>query len=471
MKINRVASLFVLAVLSLAEFSAPPAALAQKTPMGIAPAVLKDLQGAFKLDAHNRALMNALTANDAKSLALNRELLMKQDGIFNYKIDVKGITDQKSSGRCWLFAGFNIMRPAVIKKFNLDTFEFSESYLFFWDKLEKANMFLDAAIELRDRPLDDRELQALVKDPIPDGGWWSYVVSLIDKYGAVPKDAMPETQSSSSTGQMNTILTRLVRRDAVELRAMAAKGAKVPALEARKNEMLRDVYRLLALHLGVPPAQFVWRCEDKDKKILEAKHTPQSFYREVVGVNLGEYVAIFDHAMYPYMKYYRIKYCRNMTGIPDMDFVNVDAATFKGYALAMLLAGEPVWFAADVGAENYSKGGVMQPGIYDYAALFGVDLELSKADKIRTLDSSPNHAMVFIGVDTIGVKPRKWRVENSWGTDAGKEGYWVMHDEWFDRYVYSVIVHKKYVPEKVLALLATKPEILPASDPMRELFS
>ncbi|RJR30649.1 MAG: aminopeptidase [Candidatus Latescibacterota bacterium] len=460
----------LLVALCAAILAAPLAAFAQKAQSGISLEVLKDLERSFKLDERNRSLMNALTANDAKSLALNRELLQRQDEIFNYKVDAKGITNQKSSGRCWLFAGLNIMRPSVIKKFNLTAFQFSESYLFFWDKLEKANLFLDAAIELRDRPLDDRELQVLVKDPIPDGGWWSYVTALIDKYGAVPKDAMPETQSSGSTGQMNTFLARLLRRDAIELRAMAAKGAKLPALRARRDEMLRDVYRLLVLHLGVPPAEFVWRYEDKDNKIVETTHTPHSFYRDVVGVDLADYVSLFDHAAYPYLKYYRIKYCRNMTGIPDMDFVNVDAKAFKDYALAMLLAGEPVWFAADVGAENYSKGGLMQPGIYDYEALFGVAWDISKADKIRTFESSPNHAMVFVGVDTVGAKARKWRVENSWGSDAGKSGYWVMHDEWFDRYVYGVIVQRKYVPESVLAVLSTKPEILPAWDPMRELF-
>jgi bleomycin hydrolase len=456
--------------LATATLAAASAAFAERARTGIAPEVLKNLERSFTLDAQTRALMNALTANDAKSLALSRDLLTRQDEIFNYKIDAKGITNQKSSGRCWLFAGLNIMRPAVIKKHNLSGFQFSESYLFFWDKLEKANMFLEAAIELRDRPLDDRELQVLVKDPIPDGGWWSYVTALIDKYGAVPKDAMPETQSSGSTGQMNAFLARLLRHDAIELRAMAAKGAKLPALRERRDEMLRDVYRLLVLHLGVPPAEFVWRYEDKDNKIFEATHTPHSFYRDVVGVDLADYVSLFDHAAYPYGKYYRIKYCRNMAGIPDMDFVNVDAKAFKGYALAMLLAGEPVWFAADVGAENYSKGGLMQPGIYDYNALFGVAMEISKADKIRTFESSPNHAMVFVGVDTVGATPRKWRVENSWGADAGKSGYWVMHDEWFDRYVYGVIVQKKHVPDDVLALLSTKPEILPAWDPMRELF-
>lgn len=467
MKSHRI--VFVLALAAAFLALAAAGTLAQKG-TALTPEVLKEIQASFTMDAQSRAVMNAITNNAAKDLALSRELVTKHDDIFNYKIDVKGITDQKSSGRCWLFAGLNIMRPAVIKKYNLSEFEFSQPHLFFWDKLEKANLFLDAVIDLRDKPLDDRELQTLVKDPVPDGGWWSYVVALIDKYGAMPKEIMPETKNSESTGAMNALLTKLMRRDAVELRAMAAKGAKVPALQKRKVEMLKDVYRLLVLHLGVPPQEFVWRYEDKDGKIVEAKHTPQSFYRDVVGVALGDYVSIFDHPAYPYGKYYRIKYSRNMTDLPDMDFVNVDAKTFKGYAYAMLLAGEPVWFAADVGAEMYSKGGIMEPGIYDYKSLFGVDLELTKAEKVLTFDSSPNHAMVFVGADTLGGKAIKWRVENSWGTDAGLKGYWSMSDDWFDRYVYAVIVHKKYVPESVLSLLGTKPEVLPAWDPMREYF-
>jgi bleomycin hydrolase len=466
MKIHRVSA--AAAAFLLVSMLAFGGAYAQKA--ALTDDVLKQLRGSFKMDAQTRALMNAVTNNELRELALNRELLNEYSDIFNYKIDVKGITNQKSSGRCWLFAGLNIMRPAVIKKYNLSEFEFSQNYLFFWDKLEKANLFLDAVIDLHDKPLDDRELQTLVKDPIPDGGWWSYVVSLIDKYGAVPKEIMPETNNSSSTGPMNRLLERLVRRDAVELRAMAAKGAKPAALQARKVEMLKDVYRLLVLHLGVPPQEFTWRYEDKDNKIGEANYTPVSFYRDVVGVDLGDYVSIFDHPAYPYNKYYRIKYCRNMSEIPDMDFVNIDAKAFKSYVLKMLLAGEPVWFAADVGADMYRKDGIMEPGIYDYKSLFGIDMDLTKAQMILTFDSSPNHAMVFVGADTLGGTPVKWRVENSWGADVGDKGYWTMYDGWFDRYVYSVIVNRKYLPDDVLALLKTTPEVLPAWDPMRELF-
>ncbi len=467
MKVLRLA--FVPAVLLFVLLLAAAPAFAQKGP-ALTPEVLKEIQSSFTLDAQTRALMNAITSNDIKSLALNRELYNRHDDLFNYKVDAKGITDQASSGRCWLFAGLNIMRPAVMKKHNLSAFEFSQPYLFFWDKLEKANLFLEAVIETRDRDLDDRELQVLTKDPIPDGGWWSFVVVLIDKYGAVPKEVMPETNNTKNTGMMNTLLSRLLRRDAVELRAMAAKGAKGPALEARKIAMLKDVYRLLVLHLGLPPAEFVWRYEDKDGKIHEAKHTPLSFYRDAAGVKLGDYVAIFDHPAKPYGKYYRIKYDRNLADAPDMDFVNMSIRDVKGFVLKALYAGEPVWFAADAGAENDKKDGIFALGMYDYASLLGVNMELTKAERILYFDSSPNHAMVFVGADTLaGGKPAKWRVENSWGTDIGDKGYWTMYDDWFDQFVYGVIVNKSFVSPEVLSILATKPETLPAWDPMREM--
>ncbi len=467
MKAYRVvfASIVLLAVLML--FS--PGVFAE-TPGGLTPGVLKELQASCKLDASTRALMNAITANDVKSLALNRELKIRHDDIFNYKVDVKGITDQASSGRCWIFAGLNILRPAVMKKYNLSDFEFSQNHLFFWDKLEKANLFLEAVIETRDRDLDDRELQVLIKDPIPDGGWWSFVVALIEKYGAVPKELMPETNSSKSTGAMNALLARLMRHDAVELRAMAAKGAKTSVLQTRKVEMLKDVYRLLVLNLGMPPQEFVWRYEDKDNKVHEAKHTPQSFYKEVAGVNLADYVAIFDHAALPYNKHYRFKYDRNMADLSDMDFINMRVQDVKGFVLKALLAGEPVWFAADVGAENDRKDGILALGVYDYRSLLGVNMDLTKAERILYFESSPNHAMVFVGADTLGGKSVKWRVENSWGTDVGAKGYWTMYDDWFDQYVYGLIINKSFLPGNVLSLLSTKPEVLPAWDPMHEMF-
>jgi bleomycin hydrolase len=462
-------AIFVTAAVSLALLLASQAAFAQKGP-ALTPEVLKELRASFTLDAQTRALMNAITNNDLKSLALNRELYNKSDDVFNYKVDAKGITDQAMSGRCWLFAGLNIMRPAVMKKYNLSEFEFSQTYLFFWDKLEKANLFLEAVIETRDRDLDDRELQVLTKDPIPDGGWWSFVVALIDKYGAVPKEVMAETNNTKNTGMMNVLLARLLRHDAVELRAMAAKGAKVSALEARRVEMLKDVYRVLVFSFGLPPDTFVWRYEDKDDKAHEATYTPLAFYKDVAGVNLGDYVAIFDHPGKPYNKHYLLKYDRNLADAPDMDFVNMSIRDVKGFVLKALYAGEPVWFAADAGAENDKKDGIFALGMYDFHSLLGVNMDLSKKDRILYFDSSPNHAMVFVGADTLAGKPLKWRVENSWGTDVGDKGYWTMYDDWFDQYVYGVIVNKSYLPESVLAILSMKPETLPAWDPMREMF-
>ncbi|MCK4236164.1 MAG: hypothetical protein KAX38_03525, partial [Candidatus Krumholzibacteria bacterium] len=320
--------------------------------LGLTPDMIKKVEGSFKLDPGTRALMNAITNNNAKDLAFNRELFGGYNDIFNFKIEAKGITDQESSGRCWLFAGLNIMRPALIEKYNLSSFEFSENYLFFWDKLEKANMFLEAIIETRKSDINDRELQVLLKDPVPDGGWWSYVVSLIDKYGVVPKNFMPETKNSSKTRMMNAVVNRMMRHDAAKLRRLAAGGKKESDLRALKVDMLKSVYRILALHLGVPPKEFTWRYKDKDEKIVEGDYTPVSFYREAVGVDLGEYISIFDHPVHPYNKYYRIRFCRNMPDLPDMDFINLNVDRLKDFALKAVLNNEPTWFAADVGKEN-----------------------------------------------------------------------------------------------------------------------
>ncbi|OQX82718.1 MAG: hypothetical protein B6D63_07305, partial [Candidatus Latescibacteria bacterium 4484_7] len=434
------------------------------------PQTIKALKESFKLDARTTALLNAVTNNNTKDLAFNRLMFNKYNDIFNYKIKTKGITNQKQSGRCWLFAGLNIMRPAVMKKFNLDKFEFSENYLFFWDKLEKANMFLEAIIETKNKPFDDRELSLLVENPVPDGGWWEYVVDLMDKYGAVPKSAMPETKNSSNTRAMNALINKIARHDAIVLRDMAKRGKSATQLRKKKLEMLKTIYRVLALHLGVPPEQFTWRCEDKDGKIVEGTYTPVSFYKEAVGVKLSDYLPIIDHPIHPYGKHYRIKYSRNMSDVPDIDFVNLKIDRLKEFALKSLLAGEPVWFAADVGKENDYKEGIMAVGIYDYQSLFGIDASLSKADRVRLRDSTPNHAMVFIGVDTLGGKPLKWLVENSWGTDRGNKGYWTMYDNWFDEYVFAVIINKAYLPDDVTALFKTKPITLPAWDPMRDMY-
>jgi bleomycin hydrolase len=331
-------------------------------------------------------------------------------------------------------------------------------------------MFLEAVIETADRDIDDRELQALLSNPVPDGGWWNYVVALIEKYGAVPKSVSTETKHSSATRRLNGILNGMARHDAAKLRSMAAEGSSVEDLRAAKKGMLADYYRILALHFGVPPEEFVWRVKNKDDEIIEKKFTPESFYKDAVGVDLRDYVTIMDHPAYAYGKYYRINYCRNFFDEEDMGLLNLGVDEMKKLAERAVLENEPVWFAADIGKENNGDEGILKVGIYDYDALFGLDRELTKKQMVTLRHSTPNHAMVFVGIDRKDDRPVKWLVENSWGTKNGDKGYWAMYDDWFDAYVYTVIVHRRHVPKNTLKLLDTEPERIPAWDPMRSAF-
>ncbi len=434
---------------------------------GLQMATLQELRASFKLNAPTRAIMNAVTANDLRALAINRQLLAPRDTLFAHVIKTHGITNQARSGRCWLFAGLNVIRQDVARRLNLENFEFSESYLFFWDKLEKANLFLESIIERRDRDVQDREVEWLLKHPIPDGGQWNMVVDLVNKYGLVPKEVMPESRHTSNTGTMNHLLAKLLRRDAAKLRTMAREGKTLSDLRAAKKEMLKDVYRVLAICMGVPPTQFQWRYKDKDGNLSELKtYTPQQFYKEVVDFDLSDYVYLINCPTRPYGKLYEITFDRDLYDRPNMTFVNVGGEVLKQCTLKMILNDQPVWFGCDVGQEDYTKRGIMSPGIYDYSALLGVDFGMSKAERILYHDSIPTHAMVFVGVDTLNGKPVKWLVENSWGTKVGDKGFLRMDDRWFDEYVYAAIVHKKYLPKRVLDVLKTKPVVLPPWDPM-----
>ncbi|MGC9365323.1 MAG: C1 family peptidase [Fidelibacterota bacterium] len=432
----------------------------------IDPQLLQEFNKKLNLTEKDRAILNATTATDLKQLTLNRELLNRHNDIFSMKINTEGITDQKSTGRCWMFAGFNIMRPVVMKKYNLASFEFSQNYLFFYDKLEKANLFLEQIIATADRDFDDRLLQKYLEDPVADGGWWNYFTALIEKYGAVPKEVMGETVNSEKSYNMNFIINNLLRTDAVILREMVHAKARKKEIQAQKEEMLAEVYRLLVYNLGQPPQEFIWKYCDKDEKIFEKSFTPQQFYREAVGIDLSEYVMLFDHAMHPYNKYYQMEFCRNIIEKPDMDFINIDIKTIKDLTLAALLDSLPVWFAADVSHHMERNHGIMAVDIFDYETLFDIDLTLSKKNRLLTRTLTPNHGMVFTGVDVVDGKPVKWLVENSWGTDTGKEGRWSMYDSWFDDYVLTIVLPKDRLPQDILDLLKTKPTMLPPWDPM-----
>jgi len=434
---------------------------------GLSASLVDQIRNSRHMDEHSRAMYNALTNNDINSLALNRDLLREHNDVFSHKIKAKGITNQKSSGRCWLFAGLNIMRPAVIEKYKLSSFEFSQPYLQFWDKMEKANCFLEEMIEFRDRDPLDREMTILLRSPIGDGGWWKYVVDLIEKYGVVPIETMPETASSDNTGMMNKLMARRLRSDVVTLRKMNADGATLDQLREKKAEMLAGIYDMLALNLGEPPTEFPWRFENRDSVVSDMKmYTPKSFYKEFVGVDLNDYVNVFNDPTKEHGKHYQISLSRNMYDAQDVSYANAEIGVLKDAAMKSVLADEPVWFACDVGEDQDGKDGIMAMDIYQYEPIYGTDFAMNKADRALYREEAPNHAMVFVGVDVKNDKPEKWLVENSWGNSKGDGGYWTLYDTWFDNHVYNVIVKKEFVSKDLLKVYDQKPEVLPPWDPM-----
>ncbi len=434
---------------------------------GLSPEQIQNLINSVELDGHTRAAMNAVTNNDIKDLTLNREIAAVNDDIFSFKLPTKGITDQESTGRCWLFAGLNILRQRVIDKYKLDDFEFSQSYLAFWDKLEKANVFLEFIIETRERDVLDREVYTMLDDPVGDGGYWSYVANIVGKYGVLPKKFMDETKSSANTGRMDDILTTLLRRDAARLRGAEMQGRSVAQLRSEKLKMLEDVVRVLVINYGLPPKDFEWRTAPDSGAVSEpVRYTPQKFYTDVVGIDLADYVSLVNYPVHDFDKGYSIKLTRSMADKPDNSFVNVDGSTMKSCALKALLDSNRIWFGCDVGHDVHSKKGLMAKGLFDYEDLFGINLDMTKAERLNYRQSSSNHAMLLVGVDLKDKAPRRWRVENSWGTDRGDGGYFVMSDDWFDENVLNVIVPKKYLPETVLAALKQPPTPLPVWDPV-----
>jgi len=434
----------------------------------VTPKMLKQIKASLILDGSTKAIINAVSNNSIKKLAYNRELAGKTDHFFKYRVKAKGITHQKSSGRCWLFTSLNVLRPKVIEKNNLKEFFFCENYSFFWDQFEKANLFLEGIIATRNKKLDNREVEWLFKHPIQDGGIWNYAVELTEKYGAVPKGIMSETYNSENTGMMRRLLGRKLKEDGLRLRQKHDDGKKLETLRVIKIKMLSEIYRMLVVNLGMPPDEFSWRYKDAEGVLSEAKtYTPQSFFKEFVGINLRDYVQLMNDPSKEYFKLYEIKYDKNMHDGANWIFINLPNDELKKFAKESIMANEAMYFSCDVGKQLDRDGGYLQVGIYDYDSIYGVKFSMNKKERILTFDSGSSHGMALIGFDeSPDGKITKWLLENSWGKSAGHNGYLTMTDEWFDEYMFRLVIHKDYISEKVLKILNQKPVTLPPWDRM-----
>lgn len=432
---------------------------------------IQEIQSSFKKDASTKAIQNMLTTEKSiRDVALNRELQGKIDHYFKYRADVKGITDQQSSGRCWMFTSMNVLRPTVMKKYNLNKFDFSHNYLYFWDIFEKSNLFLENIINTAAKPMDDREVVEYFKTPIDDGGVWNLYYNAAQKYGVVPQEVMPETAHSNSTSQMTNIINEKLRLGGYTLREMANNGKKAKELRTEKNSILKDVYRILALCLGEPPHEFTWRYKDKDGNIKElANYTPQKFYQEITPADYApdNYIMIMNDPTREYYKMYDIQNYRNTIEGINWVYLNLPNEDIKKAALASIKNNEPMYASCDVGKQFNRQDGILDPTMFDYESLFGVKLNMDKKARILTRQSGSAHAMTIVGCDTDeNDKPVKWEFENSWGASNGNGGYLTFTDQWFDEYMFRAVIHKKYLEGKALQALKEKPVLLPMWDYM-----
>jgi len=436
---------------------------AQAQQGGITQDMLNQIKSSYKHTPADKAIYNAMAETSIAVLAKNHENLANFDTNFTNKVVSHGITDQQQSGRCWLFTGLNVLRAQMMAKYGLDEMEFSQNYCFFYDQLEKANLFLQGIIDTREKPMDDKMVEWLFRNPISDGGQFTGISDVIGKYGVVPSSVMPETYSSENTSQIARLVGLKLREFGLQLRDEAAKGVKVSALEAKKTEMLSTVYRMLALAFGEPVERFTWTMNGETKE-----YTPQSFYQEYLGNDLtNNYVMLMNDPSREYYKCYEIDFDRHVYDGKNWTYVNLPVEDIKAMAIESIKDSTMMYFSCDVAKFLDSKRGTLDLKNFDYESLMGITFGMNKKQRVQTFASGSSHAMTLMAVDLDkDGKPKKWMVENSWGAEAGYKGHLIMTDEWFDEYMFRLVVEKKYVPEKVLNILKQKPIRLPAWDPM-----
>ena len=416
------------------------------------------------------ALENAVTHNGIHASLETRKSAVENTPVFSLDLTKDKVTNQKASGRCWMFAALNTFRHKMISSFQLEDFELSQAHTFFWDKYEKSNWFLEQVIATADQELTSRKVAFLLQTPQQDGGQWDMVVSLFEKYGVVPKSVYPESISSSNSRELNTYLNKLLRQDAQILRDLIHSGADSEAVASKKQALLQEIFNFLAMSLGLPPREFDFSYRDKDNQFhTKSGLTPQSFYKKYVDLQLDDYVSIINAPTTdkPYGKSYTVDMLGNVVGSRPVRYLNVPMDRLKELAIAQMKAGETVWFGSDVGQVSNRKAGILATDVYDFEASMDIHLTQDKAGRLDYAESLMTHAMVLTGVDLDEAgQSRKWKVENSWGDKVGTDGYFVASDAWMDEYTYQIVVRKEFLTADELAAYEAEPIVLAPWDPM-----
>ena len=432
---------------------------------------LKKQLKAYEKDEKNVILRHALTKNSIYELANSQDNAPEMD--FNFDIDIKTLsaTNQKASGRCWLFAATNVCREVIARKLNLGSFELSQSYLAFYDRLEKANYLLEAVIELVDKDYDDRTLTFLLENGVGDGGQWDMFVNLVNKYGLCPKNVFPETYTSSATRETAQLINFNIRKFASEAKAIFEKSG-LDAVKKAKGKLLDKFYALLTNAYGLIPEKFDFEYVDKEGNYhLEKGFTPLKFKEKYLGSSLDDYVSLINAPTKskPFNKTYTIKYLGNVVGGKDVTHLNVSMDRMKELIVAQLKDNRIVWFGSDVGFFGDREEGTWDDGKFDLESNYGLSLIMDKGESLDYHASQMNHAMCITGVAFRDNIPSKWKIENSWGSDRGRSGYYMMSASWFDQFVYQAVVDKKYLSKEELKALNGKPIVLKPWDPMGSL--
>lgn len=444
---------------------------AQTKDGGISPEMIQEFQKANKSCAKEKVLANAIAGMSIDALAKNYQAAAKPiDTNFSIETRKQSITNQKSSGRCWMFSGLNVLRSNYMAKADSVAIEFSQAYLFFWDQLEKANLMLQGVIDTGKKPIDDERVRFFFKSPIGDGGTFCGLADLAPKYGLVPSDVQPETFTSENTSKARSLISSKLREYGLQLRDMIAKKQSSAAIQKEKTKMLGQIYHMLELTLGKPVDKFCYAFKDKNGRTLGSakEYTPLSFYQEVVGAPLdGTFIMVMNDPRREYFKTYEVEYDRHTYDGTNWRYLNLPMEEIEKLAIASLKDGRKMYSSYDVGKLLDRKRGYASLDNFDYGSIFGTTFGMDKAQRISTFDSGSTHAMTLTAVDLdANGNPVKWKVENSWGADSGQKGYLIMTADWFREYMFRLVVNKKYVPENILKAYETKPIMVMPEDPL-----